>query len=681
VIVMIHENIDDIDCIRTAAQQVLKNDLQQLPLVPTIASKLLNLTSNDHTKLEDLSKLIETEPVLSAKILQNVNSAAYALPNPISSIRRAVNLLGFSTIRRTALTLIFFNRLIKKNVNQAFDPLFFWQHCLFVASLSRRMAVAIGHPDPDMVYTAGLLHGIGKVVLESHGLRSYSEFINSLNGDSEPTLTEERHFFGLTHTEIGHLLCVEWQLPLSITAVVAYYQHPTAAVPPYDEFDLEITLVSFANYIAWMQGLASHSAESRPDLPQKVLEILDIDRFDLESLLQQVDEEMLSIREFFGIQFPDLNKLRANLIQTSIALSQNAPAQAQTGALNAGFAAEIPASLTAPHQSLNPDDFVPMTLAAIQRDFGFDQVQMLTVDPVHRSLVSSYRHSLPPIPENSPSTGIPIDTKAGLLIDCMRTKKPIIINTRNDPDNPALKLLNVNEFLAVPILQHRRLIGVILADNSRSKNPMRQSLTTEIVPIAHQLGIALLNAKHYEAEKKHAQLDPLTQILNKRMLDQSLAEIFQHEKSKLEKMAIGFVDIDKFKLFNDTCGHQAGDKVIQIVADLLSRLTRPGDVIGRYGGEEFLFILLDTSKAGAHSYAERIRMETERLGRIMSPKFNDLSLTVSIGISFYHPDFSTYSEMIEIADQAMYRAKHEGRNRVIMLSDITGEPKSPLAKP
>ncbi|MGZ8097325.1 MAG: HDOD domain-containing protein, partial [Methylosarcina sp.] len=639
---MIHENIDDINCIKTAAQQVLKNELQQLPLVPTIASKLLNLTSNDHTKIEDLSKLIETEPVLSAKILQNVNSAAYALPNPISSIRRAVNLLGFSTIRRTALTLIFFNRLIKQTAHQAFDPLFFWQHCLFVASLSRRMAVAIGHTDPDMVYTAGLLHDIGKVVLESHGRKSYSEFINSLNGDSESTLTEERLFFGLTHTEIGHLLCVEWQLPPSITAVVAYSQHPTAAVPPYDEFDLEITLVSFANYIAWMQGLASHSTESRPNLPKKVLETLGIDRLDLESLLQQVDEEMLSIREFFGIQFPDLNKLRANLIQTSIALSQNAPAQAQTDTLKfVKSATEIPASLTAPHQSLNPDDFVPMTLAAIQRDFGFDQVQMLTIDPVHRSLVSSYRHSLSPLSENHPPTEILIDARVGLLFDCLRLKKPIIINTRNDPDNPALKLLNVTEFIAVPILQHRRLIGVILADNSRSKNPMRQSLMTEIVPIAHQLGIALLNAKHYEAEKKHAQLDPLTQILNKRMLDQSLAEIFQQERSKLEKLAIGFVDIDKFKLFNDTCGHQAGDKVIQIVADLLTRLTRPGDVIGRYGGEEFLFILLDTSKTGAHSYAERIRLETERLGRIMSPKFNDLALTVSIGISFYHPDFST----------------------------------------
>lgn len=664
------ENMGNIDRIKTTAQQVLKQELHQLPMVPTIASKLLNLTGNDYTKLEDLSKLIETDPALSAKILQNVNSAAYALPHPVSSISRAVNLLGFSTIRRTALTLVLFNRLIKKNDHQAFDPLFFWQHCLFVASLSRRMASAMGHPDPDMVYTAGLLHDIGKLVLESHGRKSYSEFISSLNGNSRSTLAEERLFFGLTHPEIGHLLCIEWQLPQSITAVVAYHQHPATVMPPYTAFEREIILISFANYIAWMQGLASFSIESRPNLSKKVLEFLETNALDLESLLQQVDEEIVGIRDFFGIQFPGLNKLRANLIQTSIALSQTTLAQTQTVTIKSG--SEIPASLTAPHQSLNPDDFVPTTLAAIQRDFGFDRVQMLTIDPVQRSLISSYRHSRLSFPESRSFTEIPIDARTGLLLDCLRTKKPIIVNTLNDPNNPALKLLNVGEFIAVPILEHRRLIGVILADNSVCKTSIPPSLLTEIVPIAHQLGVALLNAKHYEAEKKHAQLDPLTQIGNKRMLDRSLVKIFQQEPSKLEKIAIGFVDIDKFKLFNDTCGHQAGDKIIQIVANLLTRLTRPGDIIGRYGGEEFLFILLDTTRDGAHLYAERIRKETERLGRIMSPKFNNLAVTVSIGISFYHPAFSNYAEMIEIADQAMYRAKSEGRNRVIILSEFSG---------
>ena len=120
-------------------------------------------------------------------------------------------------------------------------------------------------------------------------------------------------------------------------------------------------------------------------------------------------------------------------------------------------------------------------------------------------------------------------------------------------------------------------------------------------------------------------------------------------------------------MFNDVCGHQAGDDVLKIVADILRNLTRPGDLIGRYGGEEFLFVLRNTDKAGAQGYAERIRQEIERRGKILSDRFHGHALTVSVGLVMYAPRYSGYPDIIEAADQAMYRAKHEGRNRVIML--------------
>lgn len=663
---MTGEKVDDIERIKSAAEHVLKHEIRQLPMVPAIALKLFNLTHDDNTKFDDLARLIETEPSLSAKILQHVNSAAFALPNPVGSIHRAVNLLGFSAVRRTALALIFFNRFNKQGTNRAFDPLFFWQHCLFVASLSRRIALALAHPDPERVYTAGLLHDIGKAVLETCGRRSYSDYIATLNSRSHSTLDKERHYFGMTHSEIGYLLCLEWGLPESVAAVVINHHQPTV-MSPNAEFDADTAMVSFADYIAWMHGIASFSIESQPALSKKVLDTIDTSRLDLENLLQEVDKEMFSIRDFFGIEFPDVYKLRATLVQTSIALSQNTIDQADVKILETGR--EIPSSLTAPHQSLDPDHFVPMTLEAIRRDFDLDHVMMFTIDPIRRSLVSTYFRPEPDSSRTSQSIEIPIGSKSGLLLNCLREKKPILINAKDDPDNPILKQLDINECFTAPILQHRRLIGLITAYNSVSKKTLPQILLTEIMPIAHQLGIALLNAKRYDDEKKRAQMDSLTQLLNKRAIDHALARIFQQHRSKLEKLAIGFVDIDKFKLFNDTCGHQAGDEIIRTVAEILTRLTRPDDIIGRYGGEEFLFVLNGVNTAGALSYAERIRSELEHHGKIISPKFNHLALTVSIGISLYHPDFSNYSEMIEAADQAMYRAKNEGRNRVIVLND------------
>jgi two-component system cell cycle response regulator len=188
--------------------------------------------------------------------------------------------------------------------------------------------------------------------------------------------------------------------------------------------------------------------------------------------------------------------------------------------------------------------------------------------------------------------------------------------------------------------------------------------------------VAMFNAQQYGQEKKHAQIDHLTQLYNKRIVNEYLAEVFHEDKSKLVHIAIGFIDIDRFKLFNDTCGHQAGDDVLKIVADILRSLTRPGDFIGRYGGEEFLFVLKNTDKDGAYGYAERIRAEIERQGRIMSGRFHGHMLTVSIGLTMYSPNYLHYEDMIDVADQAMYRAKNEGRNRVVIMpggSTATGK--------
>ncbi|MGZ5017816.1 MAG: GGDEF domain-containing protein, partial [Methylobacter sp.] len=88
----------------------------------------------------------------------------------------------------------------------------------------------------------------------------------------------------------------------------------------------------------------------------------------------------------------------------------------------------------------------------------------------------------------------------------------------------------------------------------------------------------------------------------------------------------------------------------------------------------FLFVLRNTDQKGAYGYAERIRSEIERRGKIMSGRFHGLQLTASIGVSMYSPDFSHFTDMIEVADQAMYRAKKEGRNRIVLLPSTKNEP-------
>lgn len=658
--------MEDFKSIKKAAQLILKDEIKRLQLVPSVAIKLLKLTNDDNSKIMDLSKIIETEPTLAAKILRNVNSAAYALPNKISSINRAVNILGFSTVRRIALAQLFYNKLINHHSGQKLDPLFFWQHCLFVASLSKGIAVALRHPDPDMVYTAGLIHDIGKSVLETYGRLGYSDFI-SAKKNSVSILDDERSFFGLTHAEMGHVFCLEWQLPAAITAVVACHHEQPEPTSPFAEFQQEIAIVSFANYIAWLQGVgSSDDSHSQPALQSDVLAIIDINQLNIDYLLQQVDQEMQYTREFYGIQFPSVAKLRATLIKKTINLGLAKTAKPIVPEFKPE--AFFLSSLTAPHQSLNPDDFLPRTLEAIQNDFTLDRVMMLSIDPKRRSLIASHWWPKYPPPVELQRFEINISSVSGLLLECLREKKIALVNSEIESGNQILKQLNVTEFIAVPVLHQQRLLGVLYADNAISKKTLSQQVLSEIAPIAVELGIALVNAKQYEIEKKQAQMDPLTQLYNKRMINHFLTEVFQQQASKLANIAIGFIDIDRFKLVNDICGHQAGDDALKIVAEIMKELTRPGDFIGRYGGEEFVFLLRNTNEAGAYSYAERIRKEIELRGLSLREKFQGLELTASIGVAIYNRHYACYPDMIKVADLAMYRAKQEGRNKVIMLT-------------
>ncbi len=660
------EDKDDTELIKKAARSILKDEIKHLQLVPSVAIKLLNLTNDDNTRIENLSRIIETEPVLAAKILNQVNSAAYALPNKMTSINRAVTMLGFSAVRQLAINLLFYNKLIHYNSTQSFDLLFFWQHCLYVASLSKRIAIALKHPDPDLVYTGGLLHDIGKVVLETYGRMTYSDFICSIGGNKHSNIEEEHNFFGITHTEMGQVFCQEWQLPTSIMAIVAFHHNQPTKASRYVEFKTEIAIVSFANYIAWVQGISSATHNSHPTLQSAVLESIDIDRLDLETLLQQVDHDLQSTREFYDIKLPDLTALRATLVKATINLSQiSADNPVEVGGASVP---KSPSSLTVPHHSLNPDDFIPRTLEAIQDEFHFDRSIMFTIDPKRRCLIASHWRPKSIFPAQQQPIEIYISRLSGSLLQCLREQKAVIINAQSEPDNPIIQSLKTAEFAAIPVLHHNRLIGILYADNPASNKPLHEHLLPKITPIAYELGIAIFNARQYDLEKKHALTDHLTQLFNKRMINNFLLEIFQAAPSKLANIAIGFVDIDRFKLFNDTCGHQAGDDALKIVADILRSLTRPGDFIGRYGGEEFLFVLKNTDATGAYGYAERIRSEIERRGKIMSQRFHDHLLTVSIGVCMYSRQYAHYTDMIEVADQAMYRAKSEGRNRVVILS-------------
>jgi len=163
--------------------------------------------------------------------------------------------------------------------------------------------------------------------------------------------------------------------------------------------------------------------------------------------------------------------------------------------------------------------------------------------------------------------------------------------------------------------------------------------------------------------------DPLTRLPNRRTaMTQLQRELARSERRRdgREDLCIGLLDVDHFKRINDRYGHQAGDAVLRRIGEALSEAMRQGDFVARFGGEEFLIIMPDTSLNGALTAADRVR---EAVAGIPGDALGIADVpTVSIGIAVHRPD-QRLEETLACADRALYRAKHLGRDRVAMWDD------------
>lgn len=182
--------------------------------------------------------------------------------------------------------------------------------------------------------------------------------------------------------------------------------------------------------------------------------------------------------------------------------------------------------------------------------------------------------------------------------------------------------------------------------------------------IQEHADLVALNTKLNEL----ASIDTLTKIYNRR----SLTEQVQLEFERLRRnsyqrtsLCVLMADIDHFKRINDSFGHQAGDVVLAEVAARIKEAVRGYDVVGRYGGEEFLIMLPNTNAEGAHTVGERIRMKVSDLP-VSLADHRLVNVTISIGISVVHDPATPEDRAISVADTALYEAKEQGRNRVII---------------
>jgi diguanylate cyclase (GGDEF)-like protein len=215
-------------------------------------------------------------------------------------------------------------------------------------------------------------------------------------------------------------------------------------------------------------------------------------------------------------------------------------------------------------------------------------------------------------------------------------------------------------------------LGIVSLQMRRSQPEQelspRSSLEAErrlATVLAEQVALALGNLKLRESLRNQSICDPLTGLFNRRYMEESLEREFSRANRSKTSVAIIMMDIDHFKKFNDTFGHQAGDALLRTLGEQLKRGTRGQDIACRYGGEEFVLVLTDSSLSGAMQRAEILRNQVKQLsveyaGQLLG------AVSVSMGVALF-PDHGTkLSDVLRASDQALYAAKREGRDRVSM---------------
>lgn len=250
----------------------------------------------------------------------------------------------------------------------------------------------------------------------------------------------------------------------------------------------------------------------------------------------------------------------------------------------------------------------------------------------------------------------------------IKTMQPLLIeDTRTDFRFDVDKIFTetsrpVRSVISVPLVIHNKTLGLLRVDSPREKN-----FKTEDLQILMTLGglgaVALENAQLYERIQDLAIHDGLTGLYLRRHLLERMSQEISRDLRGKQELSFLMIDLDHFKKYNDRFGHMAGDIVLKTVSAVLSYFfNEAGNLVCRYGGEEFAVLLPDCPKEKAMDLAEKIRKKIEHQEIIL--RRERTSITVSIGVATFPHDARIREELIHKADEALYKAKEKGRNRV-----------------
>lgn len=324
-------------------------------------------------------------------------------------------------------------------------------------------------------------------------------------------------------------------------------------------------------------------------------------------------------------------------------------------------------ALQAMHQRLiahlHPDHLLQDLGNGLQRLLPFDRLSLWSYarQEAHLQIVGTY-------PQNDRSAFPAYVNVEGILDKAIDHAKPMVFdNDLRERCEGFTKHFDGHLFI-IPLAAHNYLWGLLVLERKPHREPFVKADYELIRVLVEHLAILLENMRLYRQTMDLAIRDGLTGLLNHRRLLERLQEETSRSLRYYHPMTLLMIDVDYFKRYNDTYGHQQGDEVLRILAKILQQNIRRSDIVGRYGGEEFVIVLPETRKEAAVVLAQRLCEIVAATPFPGYPGGPSTRCTISIGVATYPEDGFTVSDLVAAADAALYRAKRFGKNRVVVAS-------------
>lgn len=616
----------------------------QLPSPKGVALAVVRLLQRDDYEINDLVRLVQSDPAIAGELLKFSNTATYGNTRPIVSLFKAVTTLGVLRVRVLVLALSVLHNHRSGNCCQ-FDYERFWSRALATAIAAQALA-SYAKITPEENFTAGLLCSIGELALASIFPERYGEIIDTPDDSPHKRIALELEAFDTDHRELGATLLQEWGLPEVLVTAIYHCELP-------DEADFSegsrIFLLTQSLHVALALAeicVADEGARwaMMPNLFAKAAR-LGIHTDELNSMADGITASWIEWGKLLKIQTREITSF-ADLLASSPPREQESASPVRAWPGNKS----VLLICTKSPESTEITSYFEKNCYVVK--YVSNATEGLSVALEEKPDLILVEMSAPEINGLAFCQALR-ETPLG------RCTYIILIGNHNEVDVITQALdMGADDFLQRPITTlslHTKLRGAFKILQLQKELIKERNGSVDSSGKWAGINRRLINV---------AMTDPLTHLSNRRHGLDFLSTERAFANANNLPLACLMIDIDHFKQINDQHGHKSGDAALVKISNLLQANTRSVDLVFRFGGEEFCMICPGVTQKTALAIAERIRQNTENL--LIDLENLDIKITVSIGVAMNLPTHVDGEALIQCADAALYRAKESGRNRVCL---------------